>query len=73
MDSELSPEWIKKEREKERKKERKKEGRKEKKTCTHLTKSEIKDSKWQGNIVCQRLELGDETIDLSDCVDWSRN
>ena len=37
----------------------------------NLTKSEIKESKWQGNIVCQRL--GDETIDLSDCFDWSRN
>ena len=37
----------------------------------NFTKSEIKESKWQGNIVCQRL--GDETIVLSDCFDWSGN
>ena len=41
------------------------------KARTYFTKSEIKESKWPGNIVFQRL--GDETIDLSDCFDWSRN
>ena len=32
------------------------------KASTDFTKSEIKESTWQGNIVCQRL--GAETIDL---------
>ena len=41
------------------------------KARTNLTKSEVKESKWQGDIICQRL--GDETIYLSDCFDWSRN
>ena len=40
------------------------------KASTDFTKSEIKESTWQGNIVCQRLE--DETIDLWDCFDWRR-
>ena len=41
------------------------------KARTNFTKSEIKESTWQGNIVCQRL--GDETIDLSDFSARSRN
>ena len=34
-------------------------------------KEEIKQSIWQGNIVAHRLE--DETLELSDCFNWSVN